>query len=98
MRDCEWLIRCKYEEMVRDKFAFFSRIIQTHGMECDYGRLQGVLDTDVHDRRFTVGVVGRSLEGLSENNKLLLERMLIEHPQDLAELLHELPWWPGSRA
>ena len=98
VRDCEWLIRCKYEEMVRDKFAFFSRIVQALGMECDYGRLHGVLDTDVHDSRFNVGVVGRSLEGLSENNKLLLERMLIEHPQDLAELLHELPWWPGSRA
>jgi hypothetical protein len=97
MGDCEWLIRCKYEEMVRDNFAFFARIIQAHGLECDYERLQGALDADVHDGRFNVGVVGRSVEGLSESNKLLLERLLIEHPQDLADLLNELPWWPGSR-
>jgi hypothetical protein len=59
--------------------------------------LQGILDTHVHDARFNVGVAGRSVNGLSEDNKALLERMLIEHPQDLSDVLHELPWWPSSR-
>ena len=94
----EWLIRCKYEEMVRDKFAFFFRIIQALGVKCDKGRLQYILDTHVHDSRFNVGRVGRSIEGLSEGNKLLLERKLAEHTQDLTELLHELPWWPKSQS
>jgi hypothetical protein len=92
-----WLIRCKYEDMVRDKSAFFSRIIQALGQPCDYVRLQRILDANVIGSRFNVGIVGRSLAGLSEANKILLERMLIEHPQNLAELLHELPWWPGNR-
>jgi hypothetical protein len=76
----EWLIRCNYEEMVRNKFAFFSRIIRAFGLECDDERLRKTLATDVPDKRFNVGIVGRSIEGLSENDKLLLERMLIEHP------------------
>jgi hypothetical protein len=96
LRNPEWLIRCKYEEMVRNKFAFFSRIIRALGRECDDERLRHVLETDVHDKRFNVGIAGRSIEGLSESNKLLLERMLIEYPQDLSELLHELPWWPDN--
>ncbi len=95
--DPEWLIRCKYEEMVSDNFLFFSRIIQALGQEWDKGRLQRILDTQPQDARFNVGMIGRSVECLSEGNKVLLERMLIEYPQDLAELLHELPWWPSSR-
>ncbi|MGA2186418.1 MAG: hypothetical protein ABSH47_25665 [Bryobacteraceae bacterium] len=95
--DPEWLVRCTYEDMVRDENAFFAGIITALGVECDIERLKGVLDTHVHDARFNVGVVGRSIENLSEDNKMLLERMLIEHPQDLSELLHELPWRSGSR-
>lgn len=94
----DWLIRCKYEDMVRDKVAFFSRIFEALGVSCDKGRLQNILNTHVHDSRFNVGRVGRSVEGLSERNKLLLERKLLEYPQNLAELLHELPWWPNSRS
>jgi hypothetical protein len=44
-----------------------------------------------------VGVTGRSLLKFSKENKALLERMLIEHPEDLSPLLHELPWWPYSQ-
>jgi hypothetical protein len=95
--DPEWLTRCRYEEMASDKFEFFSRVMQALYAKCDDGRLQNVLDTDVHDSRFNVGRVGRSIEGLSERSKLLLERKLIEHPQDLTELLRELPWWPSRR-
>ena len=96
--DPEWLTRCRYEDMVRDKMAFFSRVLEGLGAACDHARLQNILETHVHDSRFNVGKVGRSVEGLSEKNKLLLERKLIEHPQDLTGLLHELPWWPGSRS
>jgi hypothetical protein len=95
--DPSWLIRCTYEEMIQDKFAFFTRIIRAIGAPTDAERLRSILNTHVHDSRFNVGVVGRSIEGLSESNKLLLERMLLGHPQDLSELLHELPWWPKSR-
>ena len=83
---------------MRNKSAFFSRIIQAINPPCDNTRLRSILDAGVSDARFNVGVVGRSIEGMSENNKVLLDRMLIDHPQDLTELLHELPWWPGSRA
>ncbi|MEO8595156.1 MAG: hypothetical protein ABI759_17685 [Candidatus Solibacter sp.] len=96
MSELKWLTRCRYEEIVRDKYSFFSYAIQALGAKYDSARLQEVLDTPVHDARFNVGKVGRSIEGLSESNKLLLERKLIEHPQDLMELLHELPWWPNS--
>ncbi|HKV41947.1 MAG TPA: hypothetical protein VJX67_22275 [Blastocatellia bacterium] len=92
-----WLVRGNYEEMARDPAAFFRRVTQELGFECDMRRLQHVLDTDVQDQRFNVGIVGRSIESLSEDNKILLERLLIEHPQDLSELLHELPWWPSDR-
>lgn len=97
VRDPGWLVRGQYEEMVRDNFAFFSGIIGALGLECDDARLQGILDTRPSHARFNVGIVGRSLEGLSESNKLLLERLLVEHPQDLSDLLHELPWWPSGR-
>jgi len=93
----KWLVRCRYENMVRDKLAFFTPVIQAVDDQCDQKRLQNILDTHVRDSRFNVGRVGRSIEGFSERNKLLLERKLMEHPQDLTELLHELPWWPGSR-
>ena len=85
-------MRCRYEDMVRDGLAFFSRIVQSLDAKCDGARLQTILDTDAPDRRFNVGVVGRSVQLLSETNKLLLERMLMDYPQDLTELLHELPW------
>ena len=96
VREPGWLVRCKYEHMVQDKSSFFVRIIESLGTKCDFGRLRYILETHDHDSRFEVGRVGRSIEGLSEANKLLLERKLIEHPQDLTELLHELPWRPGS--
>jgi hypothetical protein len=92
-----WLIHGTYEEMVQHPLAFFSRVIQGLGFVCDPERLQNILDTHVHGPRFNVGVIGRSVEQLSEDNKILIERMLIEHPQDLSALLHELPWWPSSR-
>jgi hypothetical protein len=95
--DCNWLIRCKYEEMVRDNFAFFARILKELGEPCDEERLRNIITTPPPHARLNAGVVGRSVEGLSENNKVLLERLLIEHPQDLTELLHELPWWSGFR-
>jgi hypothetical protein len=93
----DWLIRGTYEEMVSNPFAFFSRVIDALGFECDSERLRKILDTHVHDRRFNAGIVGRSIKSLSEDNKTLLEQLLIEHPQDLSELLHELPWWPSIR-
>ena len=40
VKDPEWLVRGRYEEMVRNNFAFFSRIIEALGLECDDGRLQ----------------------------------------------------------
>ncbi len=95
--DCDWLIRCKYEEMVHDNFAFFARILKDIGEPCDDDRLRYILGAPGTHARLNVGVVGRSVEGMSENNKVLLERLLIEHPQDLTELLRELPWWSGFR-
>jgi hypothetical protein len=92
-----WLARGTYDEMVKDPLAFFSRTIRGLGFECDVPRLQKILNTHIHDHRFNVGILGRSVENLSEDNKILLERLLIEHPQDLSDLLHELPWWPSSR-
>jgi hypothetical protein len=97
VKDREWLVRCRYEDMVKDNVVFFSRIIEALGLECDEERLKRILETRAHRVRFNVGVVGRSVEGLSESNKLLLERLLIEHPQDLSGLLRELPWWPRLR-
>ena len=96
MGNPEWLIRCKYEDMVRNRSIFFARIIEHIQPACDLLRLQATLDATVDRARFNVGVAGRSIEGLSEGNKLLLERMLLEHPHDLTELLHELPWWPTN--
>src|SRR3984957_9657698 len=79
VKDREWLVRCRYEDMVKDNVVFFSRIIEALGLECDEERLKRILETRAHRVRFNVGVVGRSVEGLSESNKLLLERLLIEH-------------------
>ena len=96
--DPEWIVRGTYEEMVGNSAAFFTRIIEGMGFECDRARLRQVLDTHVHDKRFNVGVAGRSITHLSADNKILLERMLTDHPQDLSELLHELPWRLGANA
>lgn len=95
--DCDWLIRCKYEEMVQDNFAFFARILKDIGEPRDEQRLRHILGAPGTHARLNVGVVGRSVEGMSENNKVLLERLLIEYPQNLTELLYELPWWNGFR-
>jgi hypothetical protein len=98
VEDPGWLVRAKYEDMVRDKFAFFERILQSLGAKFEPQRLREILGAPIPASRFNKGVVGRSIEGLSERNKLLLERMLMEYPQDLSELLAELPWRPTKRA
>lgn len=90
-----WLVRSHYESMVADPFAHFSSIISGFDEELDSERLKSAISTSPDGTRLNVGKVGRSSEMLSDENKALLERLLIEHPEDLSELLEELPWWPS---
>ena len=92
-----WLIRCRYEEMCTDPTKYFAHTIEFFGFEINRERLRAILSKSLEQTRFNVGLTGRSNSELSEDNKTLLEQMLIEHPQDLSELLHELPWWPSER-
>jgi hypothetical protein len=85
-------IKTSYEDMVAQPHAFFARIIQGLGREFDAERLSSILHLKHTDTRLNRGVVGRSVELLSEENKGLLEDLLLGHPEDLSELWLELPW------
>lgn len=93
-RDCAEVpvVRSRYEEMVGDPYAFFSRIIAALGAEVDSQRLRALLRTKPDNTRFNRGTVGRSVTALSDANKARLEALLLSHPEDLSELWLELPW------
>lgn len=92
-----WLARCKYDDMCYDPVKYFAHVVTTFRCRPDMDRLHKIVSRSLEHTRFNVGISERSVTELSEENKTLLERMLIEHPQDLSELLHELPWWPSRR-
>src|SRR6185437_13089213 len=92
-----WQVLCKYEHMCSDPGNFFARIISSFNFPVNMDRLHAVISNCTGKIRFNIGIPGRSIRELSEENKALLEQMLIEHPQDLSELLYELPWWPSRR-
>ena len=92
-----WQVLCKYEHMCSDPGNFFARIISSFNFPVKMDRLHAVISNCTGKIRFNIGIPGRSIRELSEENKALLEQMLIEHPQDLSELLYELPWWPSRR-
>ncbi|MGB7762417.1 MAG: hypothetical protein WBL61_21460 [Bryobacteraceae bacterium] len=85
-------IQTSYERMVAQPQAFFARIIQDLGREVEAERLSSILGLKHTDTRLNRGVVGRSVELLSKENKGLLEDLLLGHPEDLSELWLELPW------
>lgn len=85
-------IKASYEEMVSQPRAFFARIIEGLGRELERERLSSILQLKHTDTRLNRGVVGRSVELLSDENKGLLEDLLLGHPEDLSELWLELPW------
>jgi hypothetical protein len=91
------LVRGTYEEMVREGPTFFSRTMRALDLEYSETALLNALNEKIEGIRFNVGVVGRSVQQLSTANKAFLERMLLDYPQDLSELLRELPWQPRSR-
>ena len=85
-------IKTSYEDMVAEPRAFFTRIIEGLGEEIEPERLGSILQLKHSDTRFNRGVVGRSVDLLSEENKGLLEDLLLGHFEDLSELWLELPW------
>jgi len=85
-------IKTSYEDMVAQPQAFFTRIIQGLGGEIEPERLSAILQLKHRHTRFNRGVVGRSVERLSDENKGLLEDLLLGHIEDLSELWLELPW------
>lgn len=61
----------------------------------DEGRLHTILGGDLTGTRRNRGVVGRSASAFTAETRGLLEEMLTEHPEDLSDLLEELPWRTG---
>jgi hypothetical protein len=86
------LIRASYENLVADRDLFFATIINSMGEELDVVKLKSSLAASTGNTRFNQGLVGRSDQLLSAGNKAQLEKVLLDHPQDLSELWAELPW------
>jgi hypothetical protein len=86
----------RYEEMVDDPFRFFSGLIAGAGLPLDGERLRSVLAQDMPQTRFNRGINGRSASLFSEETKHVLEDVLKDHPEDLLDLLADLPWGEGS--
>ncbi|MHC5544047.1 hypothetical protein ACYOEI_37955 [Singulisphaera rosea] len=86
------IVSGRYEDMVETPYLYFSEMISGLGFPVDPPRLADILSRSLPTTRFNKGVIGRSEALLSPRNKLLIEELLTDHPQDLSELLDDLPW------
>jgi hypothetical protein len=87
-----------YEEMLRDRHAFFAELLAPL---LSHPPIDELIDTslgvkDAKKERVNVGRAGRSAAALAEPNRRQLERMVWQHPDaaQLEVLLWELPWRP----
>lgn len=86
----------RYEEMVADETAFFTRIIANVDGTADAARLQtarAAAGSESQTRQNkNVGRIGRSAELFSHGTKALLVETLRAYYEPLDDLIAELPW------
>jgi hypothetical protein len=81
----------RYEDMIRDPLEFFRGLLAAAGYPVDVDRLREILSASIPQTRLNRGISGRSA-AFSEANRRRLEEALREHPEDLGDLIEELPW------
>lgn len=85
------VVKAFYRKLALDKQGFFAGILTDLGIALDRERLAGLLHVEMQNTRFNQGRFGRSLSVFTRRNWDLLLGMLSEHPEDLRELISELP-------
>jgi hypothetical protein len=86
----------RFEEMVANENAFFTRIVARIAGTVDPERLRSALaaagsETQTRQNK-NVGKIGRSTSSFSDETKALLEETLRDYYLPLDELIAELPW------
>jgi len=86
------IVKGHYEQLLSSPTQFFERLISGLAGSVDHNCLAALVNRSLENTRFNHGLSGRSRRLLSGTNKRQLERLLLEHPEDLSALVNELPW------